>query len=347
MKRFLLFLLVLALVVVAAAGFLRRELSAQVTLAQPVQLDVYPGEAADLIALRLQAAGVIRDHRLLLALARWRQVDRDFRHGRHVFEGTLGFEDVLEELIRTPKPILRVTIPEGLTFAEIGRLLEAAGAVSAADYRAAVCAPDFLTSVGASPLANCAEGYLFPDTYDLVPGMSAREIADLQSRRFREVMDPLMATGPSESAAAMLSPLGGKGETAKKGLFLTLASIVEKETAAPHERPMVAAVILNRLRLGMPLQVDPTVIYGVLAAGKPWDGNLTRRHLEDPTPYNTYTQRGLPPGPICNPGKASLEAALAPANVPYLYFVARGDGSHEFTSDLEAHNVAVRKFQIP
>ncbi|HYB98176.1 MAG TPA: endolytic transglycosylase MltG [Candidatus Limnocylindrales bacterium] len=346
MKRFVLFLLLLVLVAVAAAGLLRRELMAQVTLEAPVQLDVYPGEAADLIALRLQAAGVIRDHRLLLALARWKELDREFRHGRHEFQGTLGLEDVLQELVRTPKPILRVTIPEGLTYAEIGRLLEAAGAVSAADYAAAVCAPDYVAAVGAAPGANCAEGYLFPDTYDLVPGMTAREIADLQNRRFREVMEPVLAAASAGNVARQLAQSGGEAESALKSRLLTVASIVEKETAAPHERPLVAAVILNRLRLGMPLQVDPTVIYGWLAAGQPWDGNLTRRHLDHPNPYNTYAQRGLPPGPICNPGLASLQAATSPAEVPYLYFVARGDGSHEFSADLDSHNVAVKKFQL-
>lgn len=337
-----------ALVLVAAvAGLIRRQLAAtrQVGTNSPVIVDVAPGESPARIAERLQDAGIVGSARFLRLLARWRGSDRAFRYGRHEFRGSLTADDVLRELARTPKPVLRVTIPEGLTWREIGALLENAGAVSARDYQAAVCSEDFRREAGALDTANCAEGFLFPDTYDLMPGMSARQIADIQLRRFRAAAAPLAgALGPTRQAQAGV----GADDASRLSGVLTVASIVEKETAVVAERPLIAAVIYNRLRLGMPLQIDPTVIYGVIASGQPWDGNLTRVHLQTPTPYNTYSQHELPPGPICNPGIASLQAALAPADASYLYFVARGgDGSHEFNTNLADHNRAVRRFQIP
>ena len=330
-----------------AGALLRHELEARVQTGseeQPVSFEVVPGETPSQIAERLEKAGIVRSAKVLLALTRWRGADRTFRYGRHEFKGALTADDVLRELASKPKPLLRVTIPEGLTWREIGALLENAGAASAADYQAAVCSDDFRRAAGAQETANCAEGFLFPDTYDLVPGMTARQIADLQLRRFREVADPLAAAvGPPGPAWVP----GNADTKTRLARLLTVASIIEKETAVVSERPLVAAVIYNRLRLGMPLQVDPTVIYGVVASGQNWNGNLTRGDLEARTPYNTYTQRELPPGPICNPGLASLRAALAPADTPYLYFIARGtDGSHEFNSNLADHNRAVHRFQI-
>lgn len=342
-------LVALALIASAAVVLVRRELRArtQVGDGEPVVVEIAPGESPARIARRLEQAGVVRSARVLLALARWRDADRNLRYGKHEFSGALTAADVLAELARTPKPVIRVTIPEGLTWREIGALLERAGAVTAADYQAAVCSTDFLREAGAVAGANCAEGFLFPDTYDLAPGMSARQIADIQLRRFRAAAAPLAAAlGPAQPIRSAGSD-HGVDLASRLSRVLTVASIVEKETAVVAERPLVAAVVYNRLRLGMPLQVDPTVIYGVIASGQPWDGNLTRAHLETPTPYNTYARRELPPGPICNPGIASLRAALAPADVPYLYFVARGDkGSHEFSTGLSEHNRAVRRFQI-
>ena len=233
-----------------------------------------------------------------------------------------------------------MTVPEGLTIRDIAVLMEAAGAASAESYRAVACSEELRRLVGAPDSARCAEGYLFPDTYDLVPGMSPGNIVDLQVRRFREVALPLLeapAAAPVDSLPAGPS---------RPAALLTLASIVEKETAQASERPRIASVFYNRLRAGMLLQTDPTVIYGVIDSGAPWDGNLTRAHLTTATPFNTYLAKGLPPSPICNPGRASIEAVLHPSPGADLYFVARGDGSHEFNADLASHNRAVRRFQI-
>lgn len=299
-------------------------------------VEVQPGQGLKRVAASLREAGLIGSEKVFLGVAWWNGVDRAIKHGRHEFKGTVTLAAVLEELTHAPKPILRVTIPEGLTIVQIGALLEGSGAVSAAGYVAVACSEELRRLVDAAEGARCAEGYLFPDTYDLVPGMSPGSVVDLQIRRFREVVDPLLASVPVAAGSA-------EGRLAR---LLTLASIVEKETGQASERPRIAAVFFNRLRVGMPLQTDPTVIYGVIDSGLPWDGNLTRVHLQTPTPYNTYLRKGLPPAPICNPGRASLEAVLRPATSSDFYFVARGDGSHEFSASLADHNRAVRRYQL-
>jgi UPF0755 protein len=176
--------------------------------------------------------------------------------------------------------------------------------------------------------ADGLEGYLFPDTYHFSPLDSAPKILGMFVARFHQVFTPEL-----------------EGEARQAGFtvhqIVTLASVIEKETGRRDEQALVSAVFRNRLRHGMPLQADPTVIYGI----EKFDGNLTRKDLETPTPYNTYTAPGLPAGPIGNPGRSALLAALRPADVPYLYFVARDDGSHEFSSSLAEHNRAVNRYQ--
>ena len=326
---------------VTAVAVIRRELERTVELPGVTTIEIPPGQSLRRVAGQLRDAGLIESERNFLWLASWMGTDRSIKHGRHEFAGALTLPGVLEELGRTPKAMLRVTIPEGLTLREIAALLEDSGAVSAAGYRAVACSEELRRLVDAPAEAACAEGYLFPDTYDLVPGMSPGSVVDLQVERFREVVDPLMAsTRPDLELPVQQGPTEGR-----LARLLTLASIVEKETGQASERPRIAAVFFNRLRLGMPLQTDPTVIYGVIDSGLPWDGNLTRTHLKTPTPYNTYTMTGLPRAPICNPGRASLQAVLSPAATSELYFVARGDGFHEFSASLADHNRAVHRYQ--
>jgi len=335
MRRPLLLFLALLLLGGAAAAatvawVVRGELAESTRLAVPVTVEILPGENLKKTAAKLREAGLIGSERLFLGLAWWKQADRRVKHGRHEFRDTVTLDSVLEELGHPPKPILR----------DIGALMEAAGAASAESYVAVACSEELRRLVAAPDTASCAEGYLFPDTYDLLPGQSAGDIIDLQVRRFREVAEPLLAAAGDDPARPL--PPG----PALPAALLTLASIVEKETGRAAERPRIASVFYNRLRTGMLLQTDPTVIYGVIASGLPWDGNLTRNHLATETPYNTYRKRGLPPGPICNPGRASLEAVLRPAASKDLYFVARGDGSHEFSPNLADHNRAVRRYQL-
>jgi len=338
-------LLAVVVTVVTATVVIKEEFGRRLDLPAAAVVEIQPGENLKQIAARMQAAGLVGSERVFRWAAAWKGSDRTIKHGRHEFRGVVTLSSVLAELARPPKPILRVTIPEGLTLREIGALLERAGATSAAAYQAVACSEELRRLVAAPPTAACAEGFLFPDTYDLLPGMSPGAIVDLQVRRFHEVVDPLLAAAPTGAGPSVL-PTSDPSPAARRASILTLASIVEKETAQPAERPRIAAVFFNRLKAGMLLQTDPTVIYGVIDSGLPWDGNLTRAHLTTPTPYNTYTRKGLPPGPICNPGRASIDAVLRPASTGDLYFVASGGGAHEFNDNLPAHNRAVRRFQI-
>lgn len=347
MKRRILLFLVFVVVAglaaaVTAATVIKGELERTTELRATTAVEIRPGQSLRATARQLRDVGLIGSERIFLAMAWWKRADRTVKHGRHEFEGRVTLESVIDELSRPPKPMLRVTIPEGYSLREIAATLEAAGAVSAASYTAVACSEELRRLVGAPDGAPCAEGYLFPDTYDLVPGMSPGRIVDLQTRRYREVVGSVLESATADGAQAGTRP----AEVNSPARLLTLASIVEKETGLASERPRIASVFYNRLRIGMPLQTDPTVIYGVIAAGLPWDGNLTRTHLQTASPWNTYMRKGLPPGPICNPGLASVRAVLEPTNDRDLYFVARGDGSHEFSPSLADHNRAVRRYQL-
>ena len=180
-------------------------------------------------------------------------------------------------------------------------------------------------------MAASLEGYLFPDTYDLPQSPEApRVLVRRMLERFREVIGP------------HLERIAERGLTVRQ--VVTLASIVELETARVGERPRIAAVFWNRLDKGMPLQTDPSIIYALKQAGR-WDGNIRKRDLEIDSPYNTYRRRGLPPGPLGSPGKEAILAVLEPAVTRELYFVSRNDGSHEFSETLAAHNRAVNRYQ--
>jgi UPF0755 protein len=277
------------------------------------------------IAERLAGAGVVRSAVLFRLWARLTGRDRALQPGRYRFEQPLDVPAVLHALAAGVPPE-ELTVREGLTVREIATLLESRGLAKADDVLCLASDPDFLLAAGV-PGAQL-EGYLFPDTYRLASDMSAREILETMVRRFHERFD---AERHRRAAARHLSV----------NEVVTLASIIEKETGLPAERPLIAAVFTNRLRLGMPLQSDPTVIYAIPDFG----GNLTRADLARPSPYNTYVTGGLPPGPIANPGLAALDAAMAPADSAALYFVSRNDGSHEFSATLTEHNRAVARYQ--
>jgi UPF0755 protein len=223
-----------------------------------------------------------------------------------------------------------VTFPEGLTISEMAGAFEAQGLGPAPAFIEAARASARISHL--DPGARDLEGYLFPETYAVPRRTTAAQVVRLMVGRFEESFTPELR----REAAAL-------GLTVRQAV--TLASLVEKETARPEERPIVAAVYLNRLRIGMALQCDPTVIYALRLAGG-YRGNLTRADLTVDSPYNTYRYPGLPPGPIAAPGLASLQAAVRPASVDYLYFVSRNDGSHVFARTLAEHNQNVRRFQV-
>ncbi len=296
-----------------------------------VVLTVAPGSTFDQVAARLTEAGCITDARKFRLLGRWQGKLASVRAGEFLLSTGWPPARVLEELT-SGRPLLhRLVVPEGLTWWQTGRIVEASGLADFASFERAVHDPDLLARRHI-PAAS-AEGFLFPETYHLPRprGGDAAPIVEAMLDAFWR------------QAGSRLWPDGAPGP-AEVLRLVNLAAMVEKETAAPEERGRIAGVYANRLRRGMLLQCDPTVIYGL---GTGFDGNLTRAHLQDKSnPYNTYRLRGLPPGPICSPGLAALLAAQSPEQHSYLYFVAKGDGSHAFSRTLNEHNAAVRTYQL-
>jgi UPF0755 protein len=279
------------------------------------------------IAQALVDAGVVASPRSFVVAARIAGFDRRLHPGDYQFDPGMSFPSLLRALLDGRGRTASVTIPEGWRLESIAERLAAAGICERDAFLAAARDPALLAEL--SIPGPSAEGFLFPETYALQLPTNPADVIRAMHRQFEKVWGALTANAPPPGG---LSPLSA----------VTLASIVERETAAPGERPLVAAVFLNRLRLGMPLQADPTVIYGIDA----FDGNIRRRDLASANRYNTYVFRGLPPGPIANPGRASLAAVLAPAPVDFLYFVARNDGTHQFSRSLAEHNRAVQRYQL-
>lgn len=290
-----------------------------------VRFAVRDGERFSSIADRLAEAGLIRSPLLFRVRARVAGIDRAIQPGLYRLRGGEPIEELLHALA-TGVEQTTVTIPEGRTLHEIAEALAARGLGTADAFLCLADDPAFLLAAGVP--GPHLEGYLFPDTYKFNPGASAEEVLSTMVRRFHE-----------QFGAEHHRRAADRGLTVDQ--VVTLASIVEKETGAATERPLIAGVFDNRLRRGMPLQSDPTVIYGLPA----FSGDLTRADLASPSPYNTYVHAGLPPGPIANPGLAALEAVLAPTASPYLYFVARNDGTHAFSATLAEHNRAVDRYQ--
>ena len=293
-------------------------------------VDIRSGAGTAAIGTRLVEAGVMRDE-LTYRLALWQSGDaRRLKAGEYRFDQPMTPRDVLDKIVRGEVAQVVVTFPEGLTIVEMSKIFEARGLGPASDFVKAASDPSAAQAF--DPAARDLEGYLFPDTYAMPRKTDAIMLVAAMADRFNRVLTPELRE------AARVRNL-----TVRQ--LVTLASIVEKETARPDERPEVAAVYANRLRIGMGLQCDPTVIYALQRAGK-FDGNLRKDDLQFDSRYNTYRYPGLPPGPIAAPGKASIEAAARPANTDVLYFVSRNDGSHEFARTLAEHNRNVRKFQV-
>ena len=296
-------------------------------LVSVAEIEVERGEALSSAAAKLRDHGVILASGLFTALARIQGVDKKVHRGLYRFDHPLSPLAVLDGMVLGRTVFYKVTIPEGFTVRQITKLLVDKGLVNREAFEHEIHNPETLAEFGLADKG--VEGYLFPTTYYFRALSTEREIIRTMLAQFRQVF-----------TIERMSKARQMGFTPHE--IVTLASIIEKESSQPDERRFIAAVFYNRLRLGMPLQSDPTVIYGL----SDFDGNLTRHDLLQPTPYNTYTIAGLPPGPIANPGLESIEAALAPAAVPYLYFVAKNDGSHFFSKTLREHNRAVRKYQL-
>ncbi len=278
-------------------------------------------EAAD----SLSAHGIVEHPKLFGKYASQRGLDRDIRYGTYLIRRGASWNEVLEALKEGKGIMNRVTIPEGWPLWEIVPELAKKLEIPAESLEAAVRDTVLLQRVQAPLGTETLEGYLFPDTYDFPGATTARQAVTLMVNRFEQMWKP--------DWNARLKEL-----KMSRHQVVTLASIVEKEVRRGEERPLVAAVYSNRLRIRMPLQADPTVQY----AQKKRPGRVLYRDLRVDSPYNTYRRVGLPPGPIASPGSASIEAALFPADVPYKYFVARGDGRHEFRTTYREHLAAIQ-----
>jgi len=292
-----------------------------------VVVEVAEGASLTLVAQRLTDAGVITRPTYFVLLGRLLGAQRTIQAGDYALQTTMRPMEVMRKLISGAVVQTAVTIPEGLTMQEIAAQLEAQGLMPARAFLAATDDPTIRAEVGVG--APSLEGYLFPSTYYVSRRTKPSELVRRMVHQFQESTRTL---DWSRAAEWKLS----------HHQIVTLASIIEKETARNDERPLIASVFYNRLKRRMPLQSDPTVIYAL----DDFDGNLRRVDLQVASPYNTYRVAGLPPGPIANPGLASLEAALHPAGSDYLYFVSKNDGSHFFSSTLAEHQKAVAKYQV-
>ena len=280
-------------------------------------VDIPSGLGTRAIGDRLVAAGVVRDH-VTFRAAMWTVGSATrLKAGEYRFADPMTPLEVIDKLKRGDVFVIPVTFPEGLNVMEMSKIFEAKGFGPAQEFIDA---------------GRPREGYLFPDTYALSRHTDAPKLVKIMSDAFEHALTPEMRAAAQD-----------RGLTEKQ--LVTLASIVEKETGNPAERPMVASVYENRLRIGMALQCDPTVIYALELRGH-YDGNIHKDDLNIDSPYNTYRYPGLPPGPIASPGKASLEAVVHPAETEYLYFVSRNDGSHVFAKTLAEHAKNVKQFQV-
>ncbi|MBM4278130.1 MAG: endolytic transglycosylase MltG [Deltaproteobacteria bacterium] len=292
------------------------------------------------ISVLLEQEGIIRNREFFIGMVTLLGKKGEIKAGEYEFHTRILPLEVLDSLVKGQVKRHLVTIPEGYTLSQIGQLLEDLSIVGKTAFLQKATSPAFIASLNLfQPISNqvkdsrkkgemTLEGYLFPDTYHFIKEMEPEEVIRMMAHQFRKIFGPDLI----EKASQM-------GITPREAV--TLASIIEKETSLLEEKPLISAVFHNRLKKKIPLQSCPTVIYGI----QNFDGNLTKEHLLTPTPYNTYLFLGLPPTPICNPGKESMIAALHPVSVPYLYFVSKNDGSHHFSESFEEHQRAVGKYQ--
>lgn len=290
-----------------------------------VFVDIPPGTSTGSMARILADAGVVRSE-LNFTVARALSAGATLQAGEYRFDRPMTALEVLRKIARGDIFYHVLRIPEGANMFDVANAIEKLGLMKSAEFLKVARDPAPIRDI--APNAPSLEGYLFPSTYRLTRRTSAQQIAREMTGTFRKVW----------------KEVGGANTDVNR--YVTLASLVEKETGVPSERDTVASVYHNRLDIGMKLDCDPTVIYAALLENR-YRGTIYRSDLENPHPYNTYRNRGLPPGPIANPGRESLRAALNPADTKYLFFVAKGDGSgaHVFTEDLTAHNAAVRDYR--
>jgi UPF0755 protein len=320
MRKLAIFLILAGL---AGGGWLARALWAP--LAPPPQKYVllHPGYSTRRISRELKKAGVIRS---ASAFVLWHYIhpERSLKAGEYLFEQDASAIAIHDRLARGDVYAHTVVIPEGYTMFEIAKAIEDAGLGKQEDFLQAAQSQTSLIS-DIAPDAKSLEGYLFPNTYEFTRTQTVPEMVAIMVKQFKQVAQQI----------------GLNSDVAKT---VTMASIIEKETAVPEERPMVASVYYNRLAANIPLQADPSVIYAEMLQGT-YSGALHHADMQAKSDYNTYAHAGLPPGPIGNPGRSSLEAAMHPAQSDYFYFVADGNGHHRFAANLDEHNRNVAAYR--
>ena len=330
-KRLLLVILVLgALTISGFAGYVFHIYNSPIKSNSPESSSIIlipRGSTFDYVTSLIRENGLQPYPRLYRYLAKQLKVHTRVQAGEFEIKHSWNTHHLLQHLVSGKSIRHKVTIPEGENYAQIAERLNQLGIADKEVLMSLKNDPELLKKTGIPELTTL-EGFLFPETYFFSRAETEREVLSAMIAQYRRVFNSDFQKRAKEIGMSEYN-------------VLTLASIVEKETGTDSDRPMIASVFHNRLKRRMRLDSDPTVIYGM----KNFDGNLTREHLRTPTPYNTYTRYGLPPTPISNPGRASLHSVLYPAEKKYLYFVARGDGSSEFSKTLSEHNKAVWKYQ--
>lgn len=343
--------LVIVVGLLAAAGWLAWALlSLTAPPAQTIVL-LHPGYSTRRIASELKSAGVIRSAAAFLLWDYFHR-QRSLKAGEYLFEKPADTIDIHNRLARGDVYFHTVVVPEGFNMFDIARAIETAGLGPAEDFLK-VAQSDTALIADLAPGAHSLEGYLFPDTYEFTRMMTMQDIAAAMVKQFRQVARQIglttdeTSTAPSAGAIAQDSTSGSPSRSLKNDdpkRTVIVASIVEKETAVADERPIVASVYCNRLAKKIALDADPSVIYAELLAGT-YSGALHHDDMQFRSPYNTYKYVGLPPGPIGNPGKSALEAAMHPAQTDYYYFVADAQGHHRFARTIEEHNKNVAAYR--
>ncbi len=328
MKRLVFFVFFVGMIGVFLSGCSR-----DVTLNRdPVLFEIQKGDTLNRIAKRLADNRIIRDPVRFKVRAKIQGYDKKLQVGTYQILPGESLDDVIKKIGTGQVYARRMTILEGWNIYDIASYLVRQGFISnESEFLKACERVDLIDDLGIKGAKNL-EGFLFPETYSVPLGMTVDEIVSMMVRQFKRVVSP-----------EMRQALTSHGLTFYQAV--TLASIVEKETSVEYEKPIVAGVFYNRLRVRMKLQTDPSLIYIRQMEGN-WDGNIRKRDFTNTSPYNTYMYYGLPPGPIANPGKSSLLAVAYPAQTEYLYFVSKNDGTHYFSSTLQEHNRAVQQYQL-
>jgi peptidoglycan lytic transglycosylase G len=330
-KIYFIIIPLLILILLAGAGILGlyHYINNVPSVSKDTTLEIKKGEGLRAISQNLERNAVVVNEHLFVLYVMYEGLQDQLKAGEYKFESGSTMSQVVGKLSKGDVVVYNVTIPEGLTVSEIGELLQDQRVISKEEFLLLTQDKELRTEL-LRDRHHSFEGYLFPDTYSYNKGVTALEIVKMMVKRFNTVYGSL----ENERVDTKLTD----------NEIITLASIIEKETGSPDERELVSAVFHNRLRIGMKLDSDPTVIYGL---GEGFNGTLTRSDLKHMTEYNTYLIKGLPPGPIANPGKESITAAMYPADVNYLYFVSKGDGTgtHKFSSNYQDHKRAVNEYR--